>query len=92
MAGWTREQLEIRVDELKREHHGKEFARAVKRFSNESLDADEQEVLRNLLLERAGESARRNEELDDRLYWGGWFRRTFRKLEESADPEKRRSR
>ena len=90
--GWTREQIETRIDELKREHGGKEFAKAVKRFANESLDSDEREVLRSLLLERAGESARHNEEVDDRLRWGGWFRRTFRKLEESADPQSRRPR
>lgn len=90
--GWTREQIETRVDNLKREHHGKEFAKAVKRFANESLDPDEREVLRDLLMERAGEAARHNEEVDDRLRWGGWFRRTFRKLEESADPQSRRPR
>lgn len=90
--GWTREQIESRVDDLKREHHGKEFAKAVKRFANESLDSGEREVLRDLLMERAGEAARHNEEVDDRLRWGGWFRRTFRKLEESADPQNRRPR
>jgi hypothetical protein len=89
---WTREQIETRIDELKREHEGKEFAVAVKRFAAESLSLDEREVLQSVLLERAGEAARHNEEVDDRLYWGGWFRRTFRKLEESADPEKRRRR
>jgi hypothetical protein len=92
MAGWTREQIETRVDELKREYDGKEFAKAMKRFAAESLDEDERELLRSLLLERAGEAARHNEEVDDRLYWGGWFRRTFRKLEESADPQSRRPR
>jgi hypothetical protein len=91
-GGWTREQIEIRVDELKREHDGKEFARAVQRFAAESLDPNEREVLQTLLLERAGEAARHNEEVDERLRWGGWFRRTFRKLEESADPQSRRSR
>lgn len=90
--GWTREQIESRVDELKREHHGKEFAKAIERFANESLDPGEREILRDLLMERAGEAARHNEEVDDRLRWGGWFRRTFRKLEESADPQSRRPR
>jgi hypothetical protein len=90
--GWTREQIETRVDELKREHEGKEFAKAVKRFAAESLDPDERDVLQGVLLERAGEAARHNEEVDDRLHWGGWFRRTLRKLEESADPQKRRPR
>lgn len=90
--GWTREQIETRVDDLKREHHGKEFAKAVERFANESLDSAEREVLRDLLMERAGEAARHNEEVDDRLRWGGWFRRTFRKLDESADPQSRRPR
>jgi hypothetical protein len=88
---WSREQIETRIDELKREHDGKEFAKAVRRFAAESLDAGEREVLQSVLLERAGEAARHNEEVDDRLYWGGWFRRTFRKLEESADPLKRRA-
>jgi hypothetical protein len=91
-GGWTREQMEIHVDELKREHHGKEFAKAIERFAAESLDSDEREVLQTLLLERAGEAARHNEEVDERLRWGGWFRRTFRRLEESADPQGRRPR
>jgi hypothetical protein len=90
--GWTREQIEIRIDELKREHHGKEFAKAVKRFAAESLDPDERNVLQSVLLERAGEAARHNEEVDDRLHWGGWFRRTFKRLEDIADPQKRRPR
>ena len=88
-GGWTREQIEIRVDELKREYDGKEFARAIERFAAESLDAEEREVLQDLLLERAGEAARHNEEVDERLRWGGWFRRTFRRLEESSDPRRR---
>jgi hypothetical protein len=86
---WTREQIEDRVDALKREHDGKEFARAVERFANESLAPDEREVLRNVLMERAGEAARQNDEVDERIRWGGWFRRSFRKLEESADPKRR---
>jgi hypothetical protein len=90
--GWTREQIEARIDELKREHEGKEFAKAMKRFANEALDSGEREVLRDLLMKRAGEAARHNEEVDDRLRWGGWFRRTFRKLEESAEPKSRRQR
>jgi hypothetical protein len=91
-GGWTREQIETRVDELKREYDGKEFAKAMKRFAAESLDEDEREVLRSLLLERAGEAARHNEEVDERIRWGGWFRRSLRKLEESADPQSRRPR
>jgi hypothetical protein len=84
-GGWTPEQIETRVDELKRAHVGKEFAKAVERFANESLDPDEREVLRDLLIKRAGEAVRHSDEVDDRLRWGGWFRRSLRKLEESTD-------
>jgi hypothetical protein len=87
---WTREALEARIDALKAEHSGKDFAKAIKRFADDTLDREERDLLREILLERAAAEAAHNEELDDRIRHGGWMRRQLRRLEESAERRPRR--
>ncbi|MEO8290773.1 MAG: hypothetical protein ABI649_07230 [Gaiellaceae bacterium] len=80
MAGFSRRQIEERVDVIREHHDGEDFAAAVERFSNE-LDEGELAELREILLERMREHARRNPAFDDRLAQGGFFKRTYRRLD-----------
>ena len=83
MAGsWSRRQIEERVDVLRERYEGEEFAAAVERFGREELDAAGRGELGEILLERAGKEARSNPELRRRMHEGGWFRRTFRRLDQ----------
>ncbi|HEY7003657.1 MAG TPA: hypothetical protein VH281_05195 [Gaiellaceae bacterium] len=79
---WSRRDLEDRVNVLRERYDGEEFAAAIAEFS-EGLDPDEQEDLREILLERMKEHAERNPALDQRLEQGGWIRRTLGRLEDS---------
>jgi ribosomal protein L29 len=87
---WTREEIEVRVDELHSEHTGRAFAKAVKQFSKEELGPEARPLLRELLLERAA-AVNRNIELDRRFREGGWFRRTMKRLDDALDSRSRRS-
>ena len=80
--GWSRRDLENRVDVLRERYDGEEFAAAVAEFSRD-LGPAEQDDLREILLQRSKRHARENPALDQRLAQGGWFRRTLGKLEES---------
>jgi hypothetical protein len=86
---WSRKDLEDRVNVLRERYDGKEFARAMAEFSEE-LDAEEQDDLREILLERSREHGQRNAALDQRLDQGGWLRRTFGKIEEAERRQRER--
>jgi hypothetical protein len=80
MPGLSRRELEERVDVLREHNDGKDFAAAVERFSAD-LDESERAELREILLERARDHARRNPTLDERLERGGFFKRAFKRLD-----------
>jgi hypothetical protein len=80
MPGLSRRELEERVDVLREHNDGKSFAAAVEQFSAE-LDDGERAELREILLERARDHARRNPALDERLERGGFFKRTLKRLD-----------
>ena len=86
---WSRRDLEDRVNVLRERYDGEEFAAAIAEFSDE-LDPEEQEELREILLERMKEHAERNPALDQRLEQGGWLRRTFGKLEDAERRQRER--
>jgi hypothetical protein len=86
---WSRRDLEDRVNVLRERYDGKEFARAIAEFSEE-LDPEEQEELREILLERSREHGQQNAALDQRLEQGGWLRRTFGKIEEAERRQRER--
>ena len=79
---WSRRDLEDRVNVLRERYDGEAFAAAVAEFSEE-LDPEEQEDLREILLERSREHAVKNAALEQRLDQGGWVRRTFGKIEDA---------
>ena len=85
---WSRRDIEDRVNVLRERHDGEAFAAAVAEFSEE-LGPEEQEDLREILLDRSREHAQRNAALDQRLEQGGWLRRTFAKLEPAAERRQR---
>jgi hypothetical protein len=72
----SRAELEQRVDELAAELEGREFAEAVRRYSEE-LDEREREELKAVLLLRARalEGA-----VSERFEAQGWFRRTLGRI------------
>jgi hypothetical protein len=84
MPGLSRRELEEQVDVLREHHDGEEFAAAVERFAAD-LDEGEREKLKEILLVRMREYAKRNPALDERLEQGGFLRRTFRKLDRKPD-------
>ncbi|MGZ8782997.1 MAG: hypothetical protein ACXWZB_05810 [Gaiellaceae bacterium] len=65
--------LERRVDELADEHSGQAFAEAIKALADE-LDADDAELLKRIVLERATNF---DQAVMDRLDSRGWFRRQW---------------
>jgi hypothetical protein len=78
----NREAMEVRVDELRAAHPGRdEFVNAVRAFS-ETLDADEREVLGSVLLSRKPESGGGFEVLEQRVEEGGWFKRSLGRMAE----------
>ncbi|HEX5469110.1 MAG TPA: hypothetical protein VFW80_08685 [Gaiellaceae bacterium] len=86
---WSRRELEDRVNVLRERYDGEEFAAAVAEFSEE-LGPEEQEDLREILLQRSKQYARGNAAIDQRIAEGGWFRRTLGKLEESERRQRER--
>ena len=77
---WSRRDIEDRVNVLRERHDGEAFAAAIAEFSEE-LGSEEQEDLREILLERSREHAARNAALEERFDRGGWIKRTFDKAE-----------
>lgn len=68
-----RAELARRVDELAEEHSGRAFADAIRAYSA-TLDASSQELLKDVLLERAADF---DQALMDRVDARGWFRRQW---------------
>ena len=68
-----RAELERRVDELAGELSGRAFADAIRSY-HATLDAASQELLTDVLLERAAEF---DQALMDRVDARGWFRRQW---------------
>lgn len=72
-----RDELHERIDEIRREHPGREeFVAAVRGFA-ETIDPDSRKLLGEALLEREPETGG-FEVIDE----GGWLRRTMRRIEE----------
>jgi len=86
---WSHQDLEDRVSVLRERYDGEEFAAAIADFSEE-LGPEELADLREILLERMNDHARRNPALDQRLTQGGWLRRTLGKLEDAERRERER--
>ena len=86
---WSRQDLEDRVNVLRERYDGEAFADAVAEFSKE-LEPEEQEDLREILLERSRDYAARNAALDQRVEQGGWLRRTFGKIEDAEHRRRER--
>jgi hypothetical protein len=86
---WSRRDIEDRVNVLRERYDGEAFAAAVAEFSEE-LGPEEQEDLREILLERSREHAQRNAALDQRLDQGGWLRRTFGRIEDAERRQRER--
>jgi hypothetical protein len=80
MGEWSRRDIEEHVDVLREHHDGREFAAAVERFAVE-LDDEERAHLREIILDRLGQHARKQAALDRELAQGGFLRRTFRRLD-----------
>jgi hypothetical protein len=68
-----RTEVARRVDELARQHSGRDFAKAIRAYSS-TLDAEAQEALKQLLLERAADF---DQAIMDRVDARGWFRRQW---------------
>jgi hypothetical protein len=86
---WSRRDIDDRVNVLRERYDGDDFAAAVAEFSEE-LGPEEQEDLREILLERSREHAERNAALDQRLDQGGWLRRTFGRIEDAERRQRER--
>jgi hypothetical protein len=69
----SRDEIVRRVDELAREHSGRAFAKAIQAYSA-TLDAEAQEELKQILLERAADF---DQAIMDRVDARGWFRRQW---------------
>jgi hypothetical protein len=81
-TGWTREELDERVESLASVHQGDEFVRAVSQFAKDELGPAERELLGEILLERAEEEHAFQKAARQRAQERGWFRRTLRRLED----------
>ena len=68
-----RAEVARRVDELARQHSGRDFAKAIRAYSA-TLDTGAQEALKELLLERAADF---DQAIMDRVDARGWFRRQW---------------
>jgi len=81
----SRAELEQRVDELAAELEGAAFAEAVRRYSEE-LSEPEQDVLKAILLQRARAL---EDAVGERFEAQGWFRRQLGRIGdvERRDPE-----
>ena len=62
-----------RVDELAQQHSGRDFAEAIRAYS-ETLDEEAQEELKQVLLERAADF---DQAIMERVDARGWFRRQW---------------
>jgi hypothetical protein len=80
MGEWTRRDIEEHVDVLREHNDGPEFAAAVERFAVE-LDDEEREQLREIILDRLGQHARKQTAFDRELAQGGFLKRTLRRLD-----------
>jgi hypothetical protein len=80
MGEWSRRDIEEQVDVLREHNDGRDFAAAVERFAAE-LDEEERAYLKEILLDRMGQHARRRAALDQDLAPGGFLRRTMRRLD-----------
>jgi CHASE3 domain sensor protein len=69
----SREEVERRVDELAREHSGRDFADAIRAYF-EALDEPAREELKQVLLERAADF---DQAIMERVHARGWFRRQW---------------
>ena len=69
----SRKELEGRVDELAREHSGRDFAAAIRAYSA-TLDAEAREELKQVLLERAADF---DQAIMARVDARGWLRRQW---------------
>ena len=69
----TRGALERRVDELARQHSGRDFAEAIRAYSG-TLDEAAREALKEVLVERAADF---DQAIMDRVDARGWFRRQW---------------
>jgi len=72
-----RAEVARRVDELARQHSGRDFAKAIRAYSA-TLDGEAQEALQQLLLERAADF---DQAIMDRVDARGWFRRQWDRAE-----------
>jgi hypothetical protein len=70
-----RAEIARRVDALAEEHSGRDFADAVRRYS-ETLDEEDQAELKQILLERAADF---DQAIMERVDARGWFRRQWDK-------------
>ena len=82
----SRRELELRVDELARQHSGRDFAEAIRVYSV-TLDDDEQEELKRVLLERAADF---DQAVMDRVDARGWLRRQWDEATTPRRPKRRR--
>jgi hypothetical protein len=79
-----RDQIELRVDELRAEHPGRDaFIAAVREFGQE-LDPDSRKTLGQVLLDRQPETGG-FDVLKERLEEGGWMKRTMRKIDDRIE-------
>jgi hypothetical protein len=74
--------VERRVDELARQHSGRDFAEAIRAYSA-TLGEHAREELKQILLERAADF---DQAIMDRVDARGWFRRQWDK---AAPPSQR---
>ena len=84
----SRAELERRVDELAEEHSGRAFAEAIRAYSA-GLDGPGQELLKEVLLERAADF---DQALMERVDARGWFRRQWDRAGGSSPRVNRRYR
>ena len=77
-----RADLERRVDELAEEHTGQAFADSIKALADD-LNGDEEELLKEVLLERG---ANLDKALMDRVDARGWFQRQWDKATSGIEP------
>ena len=73
MSVSSRDEIVRRVDELARLHSGRAFADAIRSYSA-TLDAEAQEELKQILLERAADF---DQAIMDRVDARGWLRRQW---------------
>ena len=77
-----RADLERHVDELAEQHTGQAFADAIKALAAD-LNGDEEELLKEILLERG---ATFDQAVMDRVDARGWFQRQWDKAVPSVEP------